>query len=191
MTPIGAPGGEADVTASPSAMLTGAPLQTARVAGVFVHGRGQDEQVMLDVIRRLALDDVAYALPTALGRSWYPNRYFEPLAAIEPHLSSALDAIDGAIDALGDAGIPDRRIVLCGFSQGACLAAQLAATRPRRFAGVAVLTGSLLSGKALEQATETAAAFVADCAALTCAAGTPPKHGVLFEKLLRKLGDGL
>ena len=145
MNPIDAPDWEASaITDGGARMLTGAPVDQARVAAVLVHGRGQDERVMLDVIRRLALDDVAYALPTALGQTWYPNRYFEPLAAIEPHLSWSLDAIEAAIDALRNAGIQDQRIVLGGFSQGACLAAQLAATRPRRFAGVAVLTGSLL-----------------------------------------------
>jgi phospholipase/carboxylesterase len=145
MTSAHAAGSEASqITGADARILTGAPLDQARLAAVLIHGRGQDEGVMLDVIGRLAVDDVAYALPTALGQSWYPSRYFEPLAAIEPHLSWSLDAIDAVIDELASAGIPDDRIVLGGFSQGACLAAQFAATRPRRLAGVAVLTGSLL-----------------------------------------------
>ena len=40
--------------------------------------------------------------------------------------------------------MPDRSIVLAGFSQGACLIAELIARTPRPFAGVAVLTGTLL-----------------------------------------------
>jgi predicted esterase len=35
-------------------------------------------------------------------------------------------------------------LVLCGFSQGACLIAELVVRRPRPYLGVAILTGSLV-----------------------------------------------
>lgn len=125
-------------------LLTGAPPGEARGAAVLIHGRGGNAQDMLSLVGALALDDVAYALPAARGNSWYAGRYDEPLATLEPDLSRSLDTIDAVIDGLNEAGIPDERIVLGGFSQGACLAAQFAATRTRRFAGVAVLTGALV-----------------------------------------------
>jgi phospholipase/carboxylesterase len=122
----------------------GAPLDSARRAAVLVHGRDQDEQLMLDVAARLALDDVAYVLPVAVRGTWYDGRYFDPLADNEPQLGWALEAMEHAIGLATDAGRPERELVLGGFSQGACLVAHLIANRPRPLAGLAILTGALL-----------------------------------------------
>lgn len=113
------------------------------MACVLVHGRNQDEAVMLDAVERLNLGDVAYLLPLAGERSWYPGRYFDPVPANEPHLSWAVEACEAALAAAGAAGVPDQRIVLGGFSQGACVVAELLARRPRPLAGAAILTGAL------------------------------------------------
>ena len=102
---------------------------------------------MLDVVARLGLDDVAYLLPVAAGNVWYPGRYFDPLPDNAPWIAWALDALGAAIAAVHGAGIGDERLVLGGFSQGACMLAELAARRPRAWAGVAVLTGTLLGPK--------------------------------------------
>lgn len=122
-----------------SIVHAGVPVAGARRVAVLVHGRDQDEQVMLDVARRLALPDVAYVLPVCAARSWYPGRYFDPVAANEPHLTDALTALEAAATS-ADPG----RTVIGGFSQGACLIAELVARRPRAWAGAAVLTGALL-----------------------------------------------
>jgi phospholipase/carboxylesterase len=122
----------------------GVGLDAARRVAVLVHGRDQDEQLMLDVAARLALDDVAFLLPVAAQRTWYPGRYFDPRADNEPHLGWALETIEHAIALAGQAGVPEAKVVLGGFSQGACLVADLIAARPRPLAGLAVLTGALL-----------------------------------------------
>jgi phospholipase/carboxylesterase len=127
-----------------SIVQAGAPLDSARRAAVLVHGRDQDEQLMLDVTARLALDDVAYLLPVAAQGTWYDGRYFDSLADNEPQLGWALEAIEHAIGLTTDAGLSEREIVLGGFSQGACLVAHLIANRPRPLAGLAILTGALL-----------------------------------------------
>lgn len=111
---------------------------------VLVHGRGQDEGVMLDVAERLGIDDVAYLLPVAAGRSWYPGRYFDPLADNWSDLVLAIEACEAAVAVASAAGVGDEQIVIGGFSQGACVIAELLARRPRAFAGAAILTGSLL-----------------------------------------------
>jgi phospholipase/carboxylesterase len=124
---------------------SGPELADSRAAAILVHGRDQDEQVMLDVAQRLDLPDVAYVLPVAAARTWYPARYFDPRAGNEPNLTRSLRTIDAALRLAERAGVPDERIVLAGFSQGACLIADYVATAgPRRFAGAAVLTGSLI-----------------------------------------------
>jgi phospholipase/carboxylesterase len=111
---------------------------------VLVHGRDQDQQVMLDVAQRLDLSDVGYVLPVAAGRTWYPARYFDPLEANEPHVGWALESFERGIGLATAAGVAEQRIVLAGFSQGACLIAELVARRPRAWQGAAVLTGALL-----------------------------------------------
>jgi phospholipase/carboxylesterase len=114
----------------------------ARLTTILVHGRDQDDAVTRDLASRVDLPDIAHVLPVATGRSWYPGRYFDPLQTLERHLAGALGAIGRAI---ATAGVPDDRLVLAGFSQGACLVAEyLARQGPRPFHGAAILTGSLL-----------------------------------------------
>jgi predicted esterase len=96
------------------------------------------------VVERLAVPGVAYLLPVAAGRSWYPARYFDPRAANEPWLSAALDVCEATVELALEGGIPPERIVLVGFSQGACLLADFIARRPRPYAGAALLTGALI-----------------------------------------------
>lgn len=145
-------------------MLAGAPLAQAQAAGVLIHGRDQGPEVMLDVASRLALDRVAYVLPAAAERSWYPGRYFDPLETNEPHVSWSLVAFDAAIRLALDAGFPPERIVLGGFSQGACLLAELMAREPRPVAGVGLLTGTLLGPDGSERRPETVSGFQMFCA---------------------------
>lgn len=96
---------------------------------------------MLELAARVGLTDIAYTLPVAAGRSWYPSRYFDPLRVNQPWLEQALDACEAAI---AQTGMDDHQIVVAGFSQGACVIAELIARRPRRWAGAAILTGTLL-----------------------------------------------
>ena len=123
----------------------GLPLQDARVAAVVVHGRDQDPAYMMEhLVEPLAVPGVAYLLPVAAGRSWYPGRYHDPRAANEPWLSAALDACEVTVALALGARIPPERIVLVGFSQGACLLADFIVRRPRPYAGAALLTGALI-----------------------------------------------
>jgi predicted esterase len=135
---------ETNLHLSRAPVMAGQPLDRARMVCLLVHGRDQDEGVMLDVVQRLHLVDIAYLLPVAAERSWYPARYFDPLSRHEPHVSWAIEACEAALATATAAGVGDERIVVGGFSQGACLVAELLARRPRLFAGAAVLTGSLL-----------------------------------------------
>jgi phospholipase/carboxylesterase len=121
-------------------VTVGPPVTGARRVAVVVHGRNQDPEYMLEhLVTRLAAPDVAFVLPAAAGRSWYPARYFDPREANEPWLGHALAAVEAAIG-----GVEPERVVLAGFSQGACLVADLVARAPRPFAGAAILTGAFI-----------------------------------------------
>jgi phospholipase/carboxylesterase len=63
------------------------------------------------------------------------------VAQNEPWRTSALRKIEKTLRMVNDAGIPPERIVLGGFSQGACLATEFIATHPRRYAGLLAFTG--------------------------------------------------
>ena len=82
--------------------------------------------------------------PQAAGRTWYPLSGFVPIESNEPHVSSAFRTIDALLARARSAGVPDERIVIGGFSQGACLASEYAARHPRRYGGLFVLSGALM-----------------------------------------------
>jgi phospholipase/carboxylesterase len=125
-------------------VVVGEPLETASVAVVVVHGRGQDPYWMLEhLVRPLDLPRVAFILPAAEDRSWYPNRFFDPESDNEPWVSEAIAVFERAVTLAEEAGVPVHRVVLAGFSQGACLVAEMLAREPRPYGGAAILTGGL------------------------------------------------
>ena len=113
----------------PDLLVSGTPLAEAAVALVLVHGRGATAEGMLGLGAEVARDvaGVALVAPAAGDgpASWYPHAFLAPLAANEPHLSAAVQSVVAAVEA-ASAGGP-RRVVLGGFSQGACLALEVAA----------------------------------------------------------------
>jgi predicted esterase len=122
----------------------GAPLANAAVAVVAVHGRGGDAQDMLALGAALDATDAAYCAPEAAGHTWYPNRFVAPFHDNEPWLSSALDFLAATVEAIEARGVPRRRIVLLGFSQGGCLALHFGATHATRWGGLAGLSAGLI-----------------------------------------------
>ncbi|MFO8099036.1 MAG: alpha/beta fold hydrolase [Salinibacter sp.] len=122
----------------------GAPLAEASVAIILLHGRGASAQGMLALADELDLPDVAYLAPQAARRSWYPQSFLAPLEQNEPELSSALQRMSTLLDQIQDAGLEADRVVLLGFSQGACLATEYAARHPQRYGGIAALSGGLI-----------------------------------------------
>lgn len=122
----------------------GAPLNRANAAMVMLHGRGADAADMLVLAEVLGFPDLAYLAPQAAGRSWYPYSFLAPLEQNEPFLSSALEMLDRLVSELGREGLALERLVLFGFSQGACLAVEYAARRACRYGGVVGLSGGLI-----------------------------------------------
>jgi predicted esterase len=122
----------------------GAPLERAGAVGILLHGRGARAENILDLARALRGGGVAWLAPQAAGNAWYPNRFIAPIASNEPWLTSALDAVGDLVAQVERSGVPPERILLGGFSQGACLALEYIVRHPRRFGGVAGLSGGLI-----------------------------------------------
>lgn len=131
-------------TLTSEVIRAGAPLGAARAAMVLVHGRGASAEGMLGLADAFGVNDIAYIAPQARSGAWYPQSFMAPIAQNEPYLSSALKTVSGVVADLERQGVPSERIVLLGFSQGACLALEFAARNARRFGGVVGLSGGLI-----------------------------------------------
>ena len=124
--------------------VAGTPLAEAQAAMIMIHGRGASAREILSLRQLWRADGIAYLAPQAAGATWYPQRFMEPLESNEPWLSSALALLAELVARVGEAGIPPERVVLLGFSQGACLATEFAARNARRWGGVVGLSGGLI-----------------------------------------------
>lgn len=128
----------------------GVPLDAARAALVLLHGRGGDARGILALASEVERIDpgsmagFAVVAPRAAGHQWYPDRFMAPLENNAEGLASALAVVAALLDRIGEAGIPPERLVLGGFSQGACLALEFAARDARRRGGVVGLSGGLI-----------------------------------------------
>lgn len=125
-------------------VTAGTALDEAEAAVVLVHGRGATAGSIVQMAGSFHRPGVAYLAPQATRNTWYPNPFTAPVESNEPGRTSGLRAIADAIETVIDAGIPTERVMLLGFSQGACLASEFVAHNPTRYGGVAVLSGGLI-----------------------------------------------
>ncbi len=116
----------------------------ARLAAILIHGRGASAEDILGLAHELAIPDVAYLAPQAADHTWYPYSFLSKIEQNEPGLTSALLVIEGLISQLVEQGIPPERVVLMGFSQGACLTLEFAARHARRYAAIAAFSGGVI-----------------------------------------------
>jgi phospholipase/carboxylesterase len=125
-------------------LSAGEPVAEAAGAVVLLHGRGGSARDILGLSNAFGGLGLAFVAPEAAGHTWYPQSFLAPRSANEPYLSSALEKIRRVVDGLVAGGIPTERIVISGFSQGACLSTEFVATHPARYAGLIAFTGGLI-----------------------------------------------
>ncbi len=126
------------------AATAGEPLEGAKAAVIMVHGRGDSARGILGLASAIHVPGVAYVAPQATHNTWYPNSFMAPMESNQPWLDSALQTVGAIVDQVVEAGVPHERIVLLGFSQGACLASEYMARNARRYGGLAALSGGLI-----------------------------------------------
>ncbi|HKW13614.1 MAG TPA: phospholipase [Candidatus Krumholzibacteria bacterium] len=139
-TPRGVPGPHDDQPA----LWAGVALERARAGAIFVHGRGADARDILGLAAEVDPGEVAFAAPDAAGHTWYPNSFLAPIEQNEPGISSGLRVIHALFERFDAAGIPSEKVLLLGFSQGACLTLEYGARHARRFGGIAGLSGGVI-----------------------------------------------
>src|SRR3982751_3826455 len=122
----------------------GAPLDTARAAMIMIHGRNAGPENILELSDVFDRPKFAYLAPAAAGGTWYPNSFMAPRELNEPGISSGLAVIESLVGTIIRRGFAAERIMLLGFSQGACLTSEFSIRHPRRYGGVMALSGGLI-----------------------------------------------
>ncbi len=130
----------------------GLALADASKAMIMIHGRGATAENILGLAAEFAVEGFAYLAPQAAEFSWYPNSFLADRESNQPGISQGLEKIGSLVAEIHDAGIPTEKIMLFGFSQGACLTLEYAARNPDMYAGVAGLSGGLI-GPAVDEKT--------------------------------------
>ena len=120
----------------------GAPDAPARPLVVLLHGRGADETGIIGLADHLPHGPSYAAVRAPIaeggGYAWFANRGIG-----RPVAESLADTMAWFRSWLDDVAPAGRPVVLVGFSGGAAFAGALALADPHRFAGAAVLYGTL------------------------------------------------
>jgi phospholipase/carboxylesterase len=125
-------------------LSVGATPAGAAAAVILLHGRGATAEDILGLAADMYDDRVAYLAPQAAGHRWYPASFMAPIQENEPWLSSALAKVAAILESTVVAGVPRERILICGFSQGACLGTEFVARHPARYGALIAFTGGLV-----------------------------------------------
>ena len=133
-----------DPHAGQPVLRRGPPPAQARLAVILVHGRGDSAAGILGLADEFEARDVAWLAPDAAGHTWYPYSFLAPMDQNQPGLASGLGVIGALVRGLEQEGLAPDRVVLMGFSQGACLAQEFAARHARRYGAIVGLSGGLI-----------------------------------------------
>jgi predicted esterase len=136
------------MTGSPHAaqpiIRAGAPLPDARAVMILLHGRGGSAEDIIAFGEAIAPSGWAFLAPQAAQHTWYPYSFLASRAQNEPWLRSALAKVQETVSAALDQGTPLSKVVIAGFSQGACLATEFVARNPGRYGALMAFTGGLI-----------------------------------------------
>ncbi|WP_026953319.1 alpha/beta hydrolase [Algoriphagus mannitolivorans] len=122
----------------------GLPLGEAGKAIILIHGRGATADSILSLSSYLNLTDYAILAPQANRNSWYPFGFMSPEESNTVALQESLELIQNVLSEILESGIPASKVVLMGFSQGACLSLEFAARHAQKWGGVVAFTGGLI-----------------------------------------------
>ena len=126
----------------PAVVATAGSTDPSAPLVVLLHGRGSHEQAVITLADQLPPGPayVAVRAPIAEGGgyAWFANRGIG--RPVTGSLRSTMDWFAGWLDGVAPQG---RTVILIGFSGGAAFAGGLLLDDPARFAGAAILYGTL------------------------------------------------
>ena len=126
-----------------SVLHQGALITQASKAIILLHGRGGTARSMLSLADQLCDNKFYVAAPQATNNTWYPYSFMADEKLNEPYLSASVKEINELIEQTAQ-HIPKDQIILLGFSQGACLALEVASRYPTKYGGIVAFTGGLI-----------------------------------------------
>jgi len=132
-------------------LFSGEASAKAKAAVIMMHGRGSDAEEILTLAEELPSEGFIFAAPQANNNTWYPYSFLYPIEQNEPGITSGLKKIESVILELNEKGIPSEKIMLLGFSQGACLTLEFSARNPARYGGIIGLSGGLIGQKIIDE----------------------------------------
>lgn len=126
----------------PATLFQGPGPGEAEVLCVVIHGRNQTQDDMVQaIVRHLDAPGVRFVLPKSDGPGWYAARAIDPLTEeCRSELAASLGAVGAVIEA-ARAEMPGKKMLLAGFSQGACLAVEHLMRHGAHDGAAALLTG--------------------------------------------------
>lgn len=126
----------------PHVVATAGSSDPAQPLVVLLHGRGSNEHEIIGLAEHLPTGPAYAAVRAPIaeggGYAWFRNRGIG--RPVEESLTEAMAWFRSWLDAAAAAGRP---VVLVGFSGGAAFAGGLLLSDPQRFAGAAILYGTL------------------------------------------------
>ncbi len=125
-------------------LVEGTELDKAKAVMIMIHGRGATAESILDISQYFIVDDVSYIAPQANEGVWYPFSFLMPTEQNEPGITSGLQKISEIVDHVVASGISEQKIMLLGFSQGACLSLEWTARSSKNIGAIFGLSGGLI-----------------------------------------------
>ena len=129
----------------------GKSIEECKGVMLLIHGRGASPASILTLMPEFDEPDLAYLAPAAFENTWYPFSFLAPIEQNEPGISSGIFTIAKLVEDLIQKGIPQEKIIIGGFSQGACLSAEFLARNPGRYGGGLIFSGGIIGPEGLSR----------------------------------------
>ena len=141
------------------------PATPARFAVIWLHGLGADGHDFEPIVPQLGVDAshaVRFVFPHAPKRAvtinggfvmpaWYDIRAMSLSRDVdEQGVLESAEQVHALIDRENQRDVPNERIVLAGFSQGAAMALHVGLRYPERLAGIVALSTYMVRDESLE-----------------------------------------
>ncbi len=128
----------------------GSPINKASKALILLHGRGGSASEILSLADPFCNEQFYIAAPQAPHHTWYPYSFMADEKQNEPCLSLSVQNIKHLIDEIVR-HLPQKQVYLMGFSQGACLALEVATRFAAKYGGIVAFTGGLIGSTIHEE----------------------------------------
>ena len=125
-------------------LVQGPEMRDAQGLLILLHGRGSTARDIMTLAAQFRHEGLAFAAPQADGNSWFPYSFLVSTKQNQPGIPSAMTVIRSLVTEADLLGVPRAKIMILGFSQGACLALEFAARNPVRYGAIFALSGGLI-----------------------------------------------